>query len=156
MNRFVRCFNVEIEYLKKSKFFLVLGVLFLIITAALSFIQYSYVLEAYSDYTNMVEYYSENNLNMEEDMNSGEYILRENEDGTTTVENPILYFNDQVCRAIYSVSPTYAVTQTFEISIIFLPLMFFIIGSLIVVKDYKYRIIKHKVLRFGRINYGNL
>lgn len=153
MNRFIRCFNMEIEYLKRTRFFLSLGILLLIIMVALSFIQYSYVLEVYSDYTNTVKYYNENDLDIEEDLNSGEYHLQKNENGTTTVENPILYFNDQVCKAIYSISSSYAVTQIFEISIVFLPLLFFIIASLIIVKDHKFGTIRHKVLRFGRVNY---
>lgn len=153
MNKFIRCFNVELEYLKKSKILISAGALLLIISIALSFIQYTYVSETYTDYTNTVKYYDENGLDIDEDMNSGEYHLQESSEGMKTIENPILYFHDQVCRAIYSVSPAYAISQVFEISIIFFPLLFFFIGSSIMAKDYKYKIIKHKILRFGRKNY---
>lgn len=153
MNKFIKCLNSEIEYMIKSKILMFLVIIFITISGIVSFIQYTYVTESYDDYNKMVQYYNENDLDIQGDLDSDEYYITENADGTTTVENPILYLNDQMCRAIYSISPQYAVSQTFEISILFLPILFFIIGSVIAAKDYKYKITKHHILRFGRTNY---
>lgn len=154
MNNLFKYVCQELQYMFKSKTVLLILVILLAVTIGISFVECEYVREMYENYSGIEEFYINNGdeEEMQKDLN-GEYTVTEGDEGTTTVQNPILFYYHELHNAVYSISPQYIVTQAFEISLLFLPLLSFVFGSSIYVKDYKYRLLKHKILRFGRMNY---
>lgn len=153
MNRIKKNLAFDFRYMHYSKIILALLVVVVIVNGILLTMEYQYISTSYDEYVYMENYYKENGLNIEEDLTSENYNIVENNDGTTTVDNTILYCYDTVCRSIYVATPQYSVSHILEISILVFPLLFGIMGTLLATTDYKHKIFKHKILRYGRNNY---
>ena len=148
MNRIKKNLAFDFRYMHYSKIILALLVVVVIVNGILLTMEYQYISTSYDEYVYMENYYKENGLNIEEDLNSENYNIVENNDGTTTVDNTILYCYDTVCRSIYVATPQYSVSHILEISILVFPLLFGIMGTLLATTDYKHKIFKHKICHF--------
>lgn len=145
------CF--ELKHLKHGRILLALSIVVIVVNVALAFIDYEYVSSMYDAYDDIERYYKENKLDIQGDLSSGTYNLTIGEGGNTTVENPILYHYDSMSKALFAVSPQYAVSHILELSIMVFPLLFAVLGAFLSTYDYKYKVYKHKILRFNRNNY---
>lgn len=152
MKKLIKNINFEYLYLKYAKTFLAMFLLAIVMNGLLVFMNYEYVSSTYNDYIHMEEWYKESGGDIEGDLSS-DYEFVNNEDGSTTVENPIRYYYDQMSQALFVVSPEYAISHILEFSILIFPLLFVILGSVLATSDYKNKVYKHKILRFGRDNY---
>ncbi|RKM58222.1 hypothetical protein D6853_01405 [Butyrivibrio sp. X503] len=150
--KIIMAVNIEMEYLKRSYLCLIAVTCIILYSFGCSFFQYESVMDLYDSYNNISIFYEDGNLD------KGEYLDREysidETDGAEVIKNPLMYFYAEMCKAIYSVSPKYGPVQALEIGIAFFPFIFVIIGSGMMVSDYKTKIIKHKILRFGRGGYA--
>lgn len=153
MKRVRNSLAFELKYVLESKLLVGLVGLIVLINIIFIVIEYQYIDSAFSNYLRMENYYEENNMDIHADLESDEYKILENQDNSVTVENPILYYHDEVCRALYVISPEYSISHIFELSILLFPLLFGVIGAFMATVDLKNKIYKHKILRFGRNNY---
>ena len=120
-----------------------------IMNGVLLFIDYQYVTMNYEDYMYTRNYYIQNNLDMDIDMNQDTYSVVVDGD-TTTIENPLLYHYSEMSKALYVISPVYAVAHIEELSIVIFPALFAIIGVFLATYDIKNKVYRHKLQRFGR------
>lgn len=153
MNRFSRNLAFDFNYIKYSKAPIIISLIIVGVCIAFSFFQYQYVMSNYNDYTRIFSFYDGDESQLAEDLKLGEYNIIENDDGTTTVENPILYYKEMLGKAIYSTSNAYSISHILEIGILIFPILFAVIGIILSIVDLKNGVYKHKILRYGRENY---
>lgn len=153
MNRLNRNLVFDFNYIRNSKAPIIVLVIIVGICVAFSFLQYQYVMSNYNEYTRVVDFYDGDEDQLTEDLESGEFNIVENDDGTATVQNPVLYYKEMLGKAIYSTSNAYSTSHILEAGILIFPILFSVIGVILATVDLKNRVYKHKVLRYGRGNY---
>ncbi|MDQ0175963.1 hypothetical protein [Bacillus chungangensis] len=145
-------FKQEILYgiYSKTYFYIILFLVSLFVLV--SYTNYSVAMSAYNSFLHTENFYKENNLDIEKDL-EGEYEL--NYDGNQdVVENPILYEKEMVSTYVYTASPKYALTQFLESAFLYFPIVFGTIGLLIAIFDFKYKTIKLKTVRESKFGFG--
>lgn len=140
----------EFQYGIYSKTYLFILLFLISLFSIISFINFHAVTDSYSDFLYTVNYYEENNLKIEEDLEK-DYSFSEEGD---LIENPIAYSAERVSRYIYSASPKYAGIQFLEASFSFFPIVFGMLGLSVAEFDYKYKTIKTKSVRENKGNIG--
>lgn len=140
----------EFQYGIYSKTYFYILLFLTLLFSIISFINYNAVTDSYNEFLYTVDYYEENNLNIEEDLEK-DYNVSDEED---LIENPIAYSKDRVSRYIYTASPKYAGIQFLEASFSFFPIVFGMLGLSVAVSDYKYKTIKIKSVRENKRNIG--
>jgi hypothetical protein len=145
-------FEQEIRYGVNSKLYYSMTVFLIVLFGVTLFLNYSSVMDTYNDYQSTIDYYEKNDLDIEADLKSG-YEIEENQKGGM-IKNPIAYHKENVGRYLYAASPNYTLSQLFESSILYFPVVFGILGLLIATNDYKYKTIKLKTVRMNKFTFG--
>lgn len=151
MNNFIKNLKFEFKYLNKSRVILFFLVLVIVLVAFLSFADFQFMSDTYDNYQRQERFYQENGANIEEEIGKG-YIF-EGDRNNGTVENPIAYYHEQVGQAIYASSPQYAVAHILEFCMGAFPLMFGIFGAFLATTDYKNKMQRQRIIRYGRTSY---
>ena len=138
----------EFRTLYYSKVILALILALFFTTILILFMNYKDITMSYQDYNRIVDMY-ENEEDMTEDLENGNYNLKE-KNGSYVVENPLLYYNKQISKSLFVISPKYILTQMLEAGIIFFPIIFGIFGLILGSSDYRNKTIKNKVSRIGK------
>lgn len=150
MKKLINNIEFELKYFKFKKIYIFIALFLIAVNVLTMYMDMQYVSSSYDEYRYAQDYYKENpnEINEEED-----YKLTENEDGSTTVSNPLQFHYDQVSKSLFVVSPKYCVSQILEMSFFLLPLLFCILGVFMANYDKHNGVFKHRILRFGKENY---
>ena len=142
----------EIRLMWHSKLLGIFAFLLCLFSALTIFFNYNQTISLNDSYNTIVNYYKENNLDLDADLNSNSYSISE-ENGVSNIENPLGYYYNKLGIAIFSTSPFYSSSLLCESSILLLPIIFGVLGLIIGTIDHKNKTIKHKVTRIGKDNY---
>lgn len=145
-----KCIKQEMLYGYISKLFIILSVLLGILFTVTLYTNYNAANRMYRKYLYYVEYYHQNNIDMEEALSS-DYTVEKAKDGSMTIDNPLAYSKALTGKYIYATSPKYALSQMMESSLLFFPLIFGLLGMMMVHADYKYNIYKVKTVRINKV-----
>lgn len=142
----------EIRLLWHARIIGVLIIVLFLSSATTIFFNYDSTIELNTSYNKIVNYYEKNNKDIQSDLNSDSYGISEN-NGVSTIKNPLAYYYNKLGIAVFTASPLYSSSLLCEGSVLFLPIIFGILGLLIGTIDHKNRTMKYKVTRIGKNNY---
>lgn len=146
------CLEEELKYIYFSKVFYTILITLIFFFLVILFMNYQSVVDINNQYSASIEYYKENNLDIEEDLSQNYSIIKEKEGNT--IENPLAYYKSILGQFIYAASPQYTSSQLLEASIIIFPAVFGLFGLFVGSYDLKYKTVKIKGVRFSRLNYA--
>lgn len=149
------CIRQELKYVWKSKFLLLFLVLTVITSIFVIWNNCRNVSETNSSYVRLINYYKNNNLDIDEDLSKSADVIEtgefdENGDEYVQIKNPLKHYYSTLQRQIYVVSNKYVVDQFLEYGIMVFSIIFGIMGTLFSTYDIKNKTIKYKVSRCGK------
>lgn len=141
--------NQEIIYGLKSKVYYIFIALLSFMFAGILYYNFTAVENTYEKYQYYINYYKDNDLDVEAALNDT-YKVQKDDSGGMTIDNPLLYSKTLLEKYIYASSPKYALSQMLESSIILFPIIFFLFGSITATTDFKYNTNKLKTVRINK------
>lgn len=143
----------ELKYQYYSK--ILLGIILsLIIAIGISlFLSCLQVINLHNTYLEEVKFYNESNLNIENSLKEEYTFDKDVENGLTTIDNPLKYYNEGVKKFVFVTGTKYMLSHILEAGTsIFFPIAFAILGIYVATYDIKFRTIKMKAVIIGKKN----
>ncbi|WP_411955623.1 hypothetical protein ACKXGF_14370 (plasmid) [Alkalibacillus sp. S2W] len=147
----MKLFKQEMKYGFSSKLFYTITIFLVFFFTLVLYLNYSAVNDAYDQFLNTKEYYEQNDLDIEKDLEGESEVIEETKDGGV-INNPILHHKEQVSKFIYTASPEYSLSQLLESSLLYFPIVFGILGLLLATTDFRYKTIKIKTVRNNKVH----
>jgi hypothetical protein len=125
--------------------------IYLVIIVATAFLGISNVSSAYGDYDNTKTYYEENDITDEGENSDFTYDYN-SDTGVSSVTNPLAYHFDRYNKAVFALSPKYFSQQCAEVGILIFPIIMFLFGQYLAVRDVKSKTYRYTFVRYGQKN----
>lgn len=142
----IRQLKADFRYAVYSKMFIGVLLLFFLTTLLSFFMNYQNACFAYESYQRDLEFYQQAGNDIEAELNAGYTILEGD-----TVENPLAYHHEKLSASIYSLKPDYVIPLLCEGSLVFFPILASFFGLLWAAADLKYKTLRHRVQRSGKL-----
>lgn len=142
----------ELRYGLNSKIYVITLIFLSILFGIILFLNFSSVTDLHTEYKSALNYYENNNLDIEEDL-ANDYSVETTENGGL-ITNPVAYYKDTISRYIYAASPDYRLTQLLESSVLYFPIVFGILGLFVATNDFRFKTIKVRTVRLSKVKLG--
>ncbi len=137
--------RTEIKFFIYSKVLIGLALLFGFFMFATSWMSYQFCDSSLKQYNHLMQYLVDTKADLDAEKAAQSIVY---DDGT--IENPLPYEIDQVENALSNIVPQNSITLFGESCTLFLPIIAFLVGIVLVSSDDKNKTLKLKVASFGK------